>query len=121
MLLGLFMSMSVSDAFGGRGLTFALSFVGMQLGRSLFTAWAFADQVSHRRTFLRIAAWMSASGVFWIAAAGARRGAAGALVPRARHRVPRAWARYWTPGFGASSVADWTCAASISPNAAASS
>ena len=35
----------------------------MQLGRSLFTAWAFADQASHRRNFLRIAAWMAASGV----------------------------------------------------------
>ena len=108
MLLGLFMSMSVSDAFGERGLTFALSFVGMQLGRSLFTAWAFADQVSHRRTFLRIAAWMTASGVFWIAgglAHGEARLALWCLALGIEYLGP--WARYWTPGFGASSVADW--------------
>ena len=43
MLLGLFMSMSVARAFERRaGLAFALSFVAMQVGRSLFTAWCFA-------------------------------------------------------------------------------
>ncbi len=108
MLLGLFMSMSVSDAFGERGLAFALSFVAMQLGRSLFTAWAFADQASHRRNFLRIAAWMAASGVFWIAgglAHGEARLALWIVALGIEYIGP--WARYWTPGLGASSVAEW--------------
>ena len=67
MLLGLFMSMSIPEAFGERGLAFATSFVAMQLGRSLFTFWCVADQPTLRGTFQRISVWMAASGVFWIA------------------------------------------------------
>ena len=107
MLLGLFMSMSVADAFGGRGLAFALSFVAMQLGRSLFTAWAFAEP-SHRRSYLRIAAWMAASGVFWIAgglAEGEARLALWVVALGIEYLGP--WTGYWTPGLGASTTADW--------------
>ena len=67
MLLGLFMSMSIPEAFGERGLAFATSFVAMQLGRSLFTSWCVADQPTLSGTFQRISVWMAASGVFWIA------------------------------------------------------
>jgi low temperature requirement protein LtrA len=71
MLFGLFMSMSVERAFDDRGFAFAVSFVAMQLGRSLFTAWCFAGagHSVQRRNFLRISAWMAASGVLWIAGA----------------------------------------------------
>ena len=62
MLLGLFMSMSVERAFDDRGLVFALSFVAMHLGRSLFTTWAFAEHPAQHRNFLRISAWLAASG-----------------------------------------------------------
>ena len=49
MLLGLFMSMSIPEAFGARGLSFALSFVAMQVGRSLFTCLVLsADQPALR-------------------------------------------------------------------------
>jgi low temperature requirement protein LtrA len=111
MLLGLFMSMSLPEAFGERGLAFALAFVAMQLGRSLFTAWAWTfteDQASHRRNFLRISAWMAASGVFWIAgglAHGEGRLALWVVALGIEYAGP--WARFRTPGLGASTTADW--------------
>ena len=40
MVVGMVMTMSIPKAFGDRGLVFALAFVTIQLGRSLFTAWA---------------------------------------------------------------------------------
>jgi low temperature requirement protein LtrA len=111
MLLGLFMSMSVPEAFGERGPAFALSFVAMQLGRSLFTAWAWsftAEQASHRRNFLRISAWMAGSGVFWIAGGLAHGGGRLALwVVALGIEYLGPWARFRTPGLGVSTTADW--------------
>ena len=40
MVVGMVMTMSIPEAFGDRGLIFAVAFVTIQLGRSLFTAWA---------------------------------------------------------------------------------
>ena len=108
MLLGLFMSMSIPEAFGDRGLAFALSFVAMQLGRSLFTAWCVADQPQLRGTFQRISIWMAASGAFWIAGgllAGETRLAAWAIALGIEYLGP--WARYWTPTRGSAATTDW--------------
>lgn len=67
MLLGLFMSMSIPEAFGERGLSFALAFAGMQVGRSLFTVWVLRRGApQNARNFQRISAWLAASGVVWI-------------------------------------------------------
>ena len=108
MLLGLFLSMSIPEAFGARGLTFALSFAAMQVGRSLFTAWCFAASPVLRRNFLRISAWLATSGVLWVV---------GALLEHEARLV--VWlvalaveylgpvARFWTPGLGASVTSDW--------------
>jgi len=68
MLLGLFMSMSIPEAFDGRGLAFALAFAAMQVGRSLFTVWVLKRGAPESaRNFQRISAWLAASGVVWIA------------------------------------------------------
>jgi low temperature requirement protein LtrA len=68
MLLGLVMSTSIPDAFGNRGLLFAIAYVSMQVGRSLFAAFAMAR---HNRAgasnLRRLALWFSIAGVFWIA------------------------------------------------------
>lgn len=62
--LGLFLSMSLPDAFGERGLIFAAAYVAMQLGRTIFI-WYFAvDQL--RQTYTRILIWFLASALFWI-------------------------------------------------------
>ena len=68
MLLGLVLSASIPEAFGDKGLLFAGAYVLMQVGRSLFTTYAFrATSASNYRNFLRISTWFIVSGVFWIA------------------------------------------------------
>ena len=69
MAAGLFLSMSIPQAFGERGLTFALAFIAMQLGRSLFMFVVSKGNALLRGTYLRIAIWFCASAIFWIAGA----------------------------------------------------
>ena len=67
MLLGLFMSMSIPEAFGARGLTFALAYAAMQVGRTLFVVWSLAGDVRARyESFQRIAVWLGVSGLVWV-------------------------------------------------------
>ncbi|MFZ0098256.1 MAG: low temperature requirement protein A [Gemmobacter sp.] len=69
MAAGLFFSMSIPQAFGERGLSFALAFIAMQLGRSLFMFIASKGNALLRGTYLRIVIWFCASAIFWIAGA----------------------------------------------------
>ncbi|MGL4310622.1 MAG: low temperature requirement protein A, partial [Paracoccaceae bacterium] len=64
---GLFLSMSIPQAFGERGLVFALAFVAMQTGRTGFMFVAAKGDALLRSTYLRILIWFCASAVFWIA------------------------------------------------------
>jgi len=110
MLAGLLMSTSIPKAFDDRGTTFAIAFVTMQVGRSVFFIFAVPrSEVHHRRNFMRIATWLSVSGVFWIAG--------GLCDPQTRIGL---WLvalaieyagpamRFRTPGLGASALQDWT-------------
>lgn len=64
--LGLFLSMALPEAFGDRGLTFALAYTGMQVLRTGFMlVYSSTDQL--RRTYGRIFVWLATAGVFWIA------------------------------------------------------
>jgi low temperature requirement protein LtrA len=69
MAAGLFLSMTIPQAFGERGLTFALAFIAMQLGRSLFMFAVSKGNALLRGTYLRIVIWFCASAIFWIAGA----------------------------------------------------
>ena len=66
----LLLSTAINDAFGDKALLFALSYVAMQVGRSLFTVYALhGHSPDNARDFLRITCWLILSGVFWIAGA----------------------------------------------------
>lgn len=109
MLAGLFISMSIPEAFGARGLSFGLAFAASQVGRSLFCVWAMAgwSPIRHRN-FQRISAWMGLSALFWIG---------GGLAPPDL-RLP-IWllalaieyagplAAFRVPGLGRSTTAEW--------------
>ena len=89
--------------------TFALAFVAMQVGRSLFIAWCLAEPCAPGGTFQRIAVWLAASGVFWIVGglAGGR-GAAGALGAwRSASSTSGRGLATGCRGFGRSATADW--------------
>jgi low temperature requirement protein LtrA len=109
MIAGLVLSTSIPKAFESRGLAFALAFVAMQVGRSVyFIVIVPKSETVHRHNFMRIASWMAVSGVFWIAGGLAdptsRIGLW--LVALAIEYAGPAM-RFPTPGLGASTMQDW--------------
>jgi low temperature requirement protein LtrA len=66
MLGGLFVSMALPQAFGERGLVFAVAFAAMQIGRTVFFWIASRGSAVIRVGYTRIFIWFSASAVFWI-------------------------------------------------------
>lgn len=65
--IGLVMSASLPHAFQETGLSFALAFVGIQVGRTAFMVWAMRTDEGLRRNAVRILIWLTASAVLWIA------------------------------------------------------
>lgn len=67
---GVLLALALPEAFAEHGLMFALIYCAMQVGRSLFTLYAFrgVDDASFA-TFVRITLWSLASAVFWLAGA----------------------------------------------------
>lgn len=108
MVVGMVLTMSIPKAFGERGLIFALAFVAIQLGRSVFTAWAMRGHAFQSRNFIRISAWFAASGVLWIAGGLAEGGARLALWGGAialEYISPALG--FWTPGMGRARAEEW--------------
>jgi low temperature requirement protein LtrA len=109
MLGGLVLSTTIPAAFEGRGLWFAIAYVTMQVGRTLF--WLLATPPHRtlvRHNAIRILVWLCVSGVFWIAG-GLAEGQTRLwlwIVALAIEYVSAA-ARFWTPGLGFSSVEAW--------------
>ncbi|MGC4105063.1 MAG: low temperature requirement protein A [Thermomicrobiales bacterium] len=110
MALSLLMSVAIPEAFGPRGLLFALAYVAIQMGRHGFLAFVTAGRGSiERERALNILIWFSFSGVFWIGGAFVQNNARIALwivalfidyvaplstypVPRRRRLTTEAWA-----------------------------
>lgn len=109
MLGGLVLSTSIPKAFEERGLWFAIAYAAMQVGKTVFL-WLStpASRPRARMNAIRIAAWLSASAIFWIAggiAEGQTRLALWAVALVIEYISPAV--RFWIPRYGASSVADW--------------
>tara|TARA_Y100001934_G_scaffold239772_1_gene293622 strand:- start:1351 stop:2526 length:1176 start_codon:yes stop_codon:yes gene_type:complete len=70
MLLGMGLSIAIPEAFGKHGLLFALCYVAMQIGRTVFICLC---SRRHRpelhRGFIRMTLWFVLSAVFWISGA----------------------------------------------------
>jgi low temperature requirement protein LtrA len=89
-------------------LIFAVAFVAMEIGRSLFAVAALSGHPELRRNFQRILFWLTASGLFWIA---------GGFADEAQR--PLFWLvavaiayvgpvlGFATPGLGRSTTHDW--------------
>jgi low temperature requirement protein LtrA len=110
MLLGLLMSSAIPEAFEGKALLFAVPYVVIQVGRTLFTVWAMGRHWPDNATnFVRITVWLSVSGAFWIA---------GAVVDE--HLRPALWATaalidvvgpralFWVPFMGPTDPTTWS-------------
>jgi low temperature requirement protein LtrA len=108
-VVGLILSASIPEAFGARGMAFAVSYVIMQVGRTAFTLWVFsASSPGQRRNFTRILVWLVVSGVFWIAgglAQGTTRLGLWTLALGLDYVSPSLGFR--VPGLGRSITSDW--------------
>lgn len=109
MIAGLVLSASIPKAFESRGLVFALAFVAMQVGRTVYSALAVpASERSMRMNLWRISIWLAFSGVFWIAgglAEDALRPVLWSVALAIEYAGPAM--RFRCPGLGASSFQDW--------------
>jgi low temperature requirement protein LtrA len=109
MAAGLVMSSSIPQAFGARGLEFAVTFVFQQLSRCLFMLWAVKNHDhGNYRTFQRITLWFSASAMFWIAGGlsdGWQRLVLWALAIAIEYLSPAVG--MWVPGLGRSRPDEW--------------
>lgn len=109
MLAGLVLSTSIPEAFGERAIYFALAYVFIQVGRSLFMLWALhRHDRGNYRNFQRITAWFMLFSALWIAGAfaeGDLRLAIWALAVVIENLAPMVG--FWTPGLDRSTTADW--------------
>jgi low temperature requirement protein LtrA len=109
MLGGLVLSMSIPQAFEGRGIWFASAYAAMQVGRTIFlVASTPRTQMSIRMNAMRILVWLSTSAVFWIAggiAEGQARLGLWIVALVIEYLSPAA--RFWVPILGKSSIEDW--------------
>ena len=110
MLLGLLMSSAIPEAFEGKALLFAVPFVLIQVGRTLFTVWAMGRHwPENAENFVRITVWLSVSGALWIGGALADEKArlvlwiVAALLDMAGPR-----ALFWVPGLGPTNPHTWS-------------
>jgi low temperature requirement protein LtrA len=113
MLASLLMSVAIPEAFGKRGLMFALAYVAIQVGRTAFTFIALRKSLgtSHplSRTFQRILTWFVGSGVVWIIGGllgGEARYAVWLLALAVDYSGPVVG--YYIPGLGRSRTQEWT-------------
>src|SRR5215218_4060259 len=109
MLVSLVMSIAIPEAFGERGLMFALAYVTIQAGRTLFVVLALAKSSSLGRNFQRILAWFAIPAVLWVVGGlleGEARYVLWVLALVLEYTGPVAG--FWTPGLGRSTTADWT-------------
>jgi low temperature requirement protein LtrA len=113
MLASLVMSVAIPEAFGKRGLMFALAYVAIQVGRTAFTFIALRKSLggSHplSRTFQRILTWFVGAGVLWIIGGllgGEARYAVWLLALAVDYSGPVVG--YYIPGLGRSRTQEWT-------------
>jgi low temperature requirement protein LtrA len=107
------MSVAIPEAFGKRGLMFALAYVAIQVGRTAFTFIALRKSLgtSHplSRTSQRILTWFVGSGVVWIIGGllgGEARYAVWLLALAVDYSGPVVG--YYIPALGRSRTGEWT-------------
>lgn len=108
--LGLLMSSAIPEAFEGKALLFAVPYVVIQVGRTLFTTWAMGRHWPENAVnFIRITVWLSVSGAFWIAGALADDQMRLVLwVVAALIDVVGPRALFWVPGMGPTDPTTWS-------------
>ena len=109
MAAALVMAMAIDDAWAGRGLAFAIAYVFIQVGRSLFMLAAlYRHNHANYCNFIRISIWLAASGLLWLAggfADGQTRLWLWLAAIVIEYAGPPLY--FYVPGIGRSSTTDW--------------
>jgi low temperature requirement protein LtrA len=109
MLPALLMASAIPQAFGGRGWVFALAYVAIQVGRTLFALVVLPRDHALAPNFRRMLGWLCISACFWVAGAASEHGARlglWAVAVACEYIAPMVGFRL--PGLGRSRTADWT-------------
>lgn len=109
MLASLLMAVGIPDAFGDRALLFAIGYLAVQIGRSVWGVWALGPDSIEGRNFRQILVWFLISGAFWIggAVAGGETQTVLWIVAFAIDFTGPA-VMYWLPGRGSTPTQEWT-------------
>ncbi|NKI69497.1 hypothetical protein GN109_08705 [Collimonas pratensis] len=109
MLVGLVMSAVLPDAFGERGMIFAVCYAAMQIGRTLFVVFHLGSSHALSKNFQRMLGWLCISGTLWIA------GGWSSAEYRLLFWIAAVACEYfspmiglWLPGMGRSKTQEWT-------------
>lgn len=111
MLASLVVSAALPEAFGDRGLIFAVTYVVMQMGRTAFMVFAVRRDSVLRRNFVRILVWLLPSGACWLIGGlltGSGRDVFWLVAVVIDLLAPAAG--FWVPGLGRSTTGEWTIA-----------
>jgi low temperature requirement protein LtrA len=109
MLAALVMSAAIPQAFGDRGLVFALAYVAIQVGRTVFVLALLGRDHALAPNFTRMLAWLLVSACFWIGGAFAGhelRMLLWAVAVLVEYVSPMVG--YVFPGLGRSRTDEWT-------------
>src|SRR5919199_6088927 len=109
MLASLVMSVAIPEAFGERGLMFALAYVAIQVGRALFVVLDLDKSSSLGKNFQRILAWFAIPAVPWVVGGlfeGGARYVLWVLALALEYGGPVTG--FYTPGLGRSRTEVWT-------------
>lgn len=109
MLAGLVMASAIPGAFGERGLVFALAYVAMQVGRTVYIVFQLGPDHPLSANYRRMPAWLSVAALLWVAGALAEhwgRAALWAIAVLCEYVSPMFGFAF--PGLGRSRTSDWT-------------
>lgn len=109
MLAALVMAASIPQAFGERGMVFALAYAGMQVGRTALVWCLLPTGHPLRRNYARMLGWLVIAAVFWVAGGLVEHEARLALWLLAvlcEYLSPM-WG-FALPGLGRSTTQEWT-------------
>jgi low temperature requirement protein LtrA len=109
MLLALILAAAIPDAFGERGLIFAMAYIGIQVGRTGFVVLLLGRDHVLAPNYRRMAGWLTMSAVFWIAGAFARyewRIPLWSIAVLCEYASPMIG--FALPGLGRSRTSEWT-------------
>lgn len=108
MLVGLLMAAALPEAFGERGLVFALTYAAIQVGRTLYVLASLGRDHALAANFRRMLGWLLISAALWIAGGLLPQYRLGLWIAAVACEYVSPMIGFYLPGLGRSRTGDWT-------------